>query len=59
MSPLLPPINLILTIHKVGYDLVNIQIPLYCVDSDIAARIQWAHGNLWVFCVPPLDWPWL
>ncbi|KAI0785068.1 hypothetical protein C8Q75DRAFT_343810 [Abortiporus biennis] len=30
----------------VGYDLVNIQIPLYLLDHSISARIQWVHGNL-------------
>ncbi|TCD65656.1 hypothetical protein EIP91_002329 [Steccherinum ochraceum] len=30
----------------VGYDLVNVQIPLHCLDEDIANRIQWVHGNI-------------
>ncbi|KAK0208757.1 hypothetical protein DFS33DRAFT_1253760 [Desarmillaria ectypa] len=29
----------------VGFDLVNIQIPLKLLESSIAARITWAHGN--------------
>ncbi|KAI0094360.1 hypothetical protein BDY19DRAFT_912415 [Irpex rosettiformis] len=29
----------------VGYDLVNIQIPLVAVEKSIANRIQWVHGN--------------
>ncbi|KAI0079642.1 hypothetical protein K474DRAFT_1617498 [Panus rudis PR-1116 ss-1] len=31
----------------VGYDLVNVQLPLsLCVEPDIANRIEWVHGNL-------------
>ncbi|KAK0246253.1 hypothetical protein EDD85DRAFT_803611 [Armillaria nabsnona] len=29
----------------VGFDLVNIQIPLKLLDTSIADRITWAHGN--------------
>ncbi|KAI0936751.1 hypothetical protein AcV5_004813 [Taiwanofungus camphoratus] len=29
----------------VGFDLVNIQIPLQTVDPSIAKRIKWVHGN--------------
>ncbi|TFY59843.1 hypothetical protein EVJ58_g5519 [Rhodofomes roseus] len=30
----------------VGYDLMNVQIPLWALEDDIAERIEWAHGNL-------------
>ncbi|KAJ7597490.1 hypothetical protein C8J56DRAFT_920209 [Mycena floridula] len=29
----------------VGFDLVNIQIPLSALDSPISSRIKWVHGN--------------
>ncbi|EGN93139.1 hypothetical protein SERLA73DRAFT_190006 [Serpula lacrymans var. lacrymans S7.3] len=29
----------------VGFDLVDVQIPLSLVDPDIASRIMWVHGN--------------
>ncbi|GJE85787.1 S-adenosyl-L-methionine-dependent methyltransferase [Phanerochaete sordida] len=29
----------------VGYDLVNVQIPLFALEDALAARIQWVHGN--------------
>ena len=38
---------------QVGFDLVNIQIPLSILDSPLASRIEWFHGNL---CVPVLWW---
>ncbi|RDB29007.1 Demethylmenaquinone methyltransferase [Hypsizygus marmoreus] len=31
--------------HFVGFDLVNIQLPLKMVDESIAQRIEWRHGN--------------
>lgn len=34
----------------VGFDLVNIQIPLNCVEKTVAQRIVWQHGNLYVPC---------
>lgn len=34
----------------VGFDLVNIQIPLNCVEKSVAQRIVWQHGNLYVSC---------
>ena len=34
---------------QVGYDLMNVQIPLWVLEDDVAARIEWVHGNL---CVP-------
>ena len=30
--------------------MAEIQIPLSCVDSSVAGRVQWVHGNL---CVTP------
>jgi len=30
----------------VGYDIVNVQIPLHCLDPSIAKRIQWVYGNI-------------
>ncbi|EPT01481.1 hypothetical protein FOMPIDRAFT_56317 [Fomitopsis schrenkii] len=30
----------------VGYDLMNVQIPLWVLEDDVAARIEWVHGNL-------------
>ncbi|PCH33930.1 hypothetical protein WOLCODRAFT_160462 [Wolfiporia cocos MD-104 SS10] len=30
----------------VGFDLMNVQIPLHMLPSDIASRIQWVHGNM-------------
>ncbi|KAH8099373.1 S-adenosyl-L-methionine-dependent methyltransferase [Cristinia sonorae] len=30
----------------VGYDLVNVQIPLHCVESQVANRIEWVYGNI-------------
>ncbi|KAJ3539166.1 hypothetical protein NM688_g6406 [Phlebia brevispora] len=29
----------------VGYDLVNVQMPLSALDPSISSRIQWVHGN--------------
>ncbi|EKM61303.1 uncharacterized protein PHACADRAFT_84271 [Phanerochaete carnosa HHB-10118-sp] len=29
----------------VGYDLVNVQIPLFALEDSIASRIEWVHGN--------------
>lgn len=29
----------------VGYDLVNVQIPLFALEDAVAARVQWVHGN--------------
>ena len=38
---------------KVGFDLVNIQLPLKMVEHSVAhsvaKRIEWVHGNLCVF----------
>lgn len=31
---------------KVGFDLVDVQIPLSMLDPDVATRIMWVHGNL-------------
>ena len=36
---------------KVGFDLVNIQLPLKIVEHSIAKRIEWIHGNLCVFAL--------
>ncbi|ETW87004.1 hypothetical protein HETIRDRAFT_59014, partial [Heterobasidion irregulare TC 32-1] len=33
----------------VGFDLVNVQINLACVEPSVARRITWQHGNLFVF----------
>ncbi|KAG5635101.1 hypothetical protein H0H81_012443 [Sphagnurus paluster] len=32
-------------LYKVGFDLVNIQIPVKILDESIANRIEWQHGN--------------
>ncbi|EFI28681.1 hypothetical protein CC1G_01857 [Coprinopsis cinerea okayama7 len=32
----------------VGFDLVNVQVPLKLLDPSIAKRITWRHGNLYV-----------
>jgi len=32
----------------VGFDLVNIQIPLRVLNPSVAERIEWVHGNLCV-----------
>ncbi|KZT75057.1 hypothetical protein DAEQUDRAFT_19481 [Daedalea quercina L-15889] len=29
----------------VGYDLMNVQIPLWALEEDIASRVEWVHGN--------------
>lgn len=34
---------------QVGFDLVDLQIPLKFVPQSVASRIEWVHGNL---CVP-------
>ncbi|KAG6901217.1 hypothetical protein C0995_015205 [Termitomyces sp. Mi166 len=34
-------------LEKVGFDLVNVQIPLKILDDSIARRIEWRHGNLY------------
>jgi hypothetical protein len=34
--------------RQVGFDLVNVQIPLKLLDPSIAERITWVHGNLCV-----------
>lgn len=39
-------------ISKVGYDLVNVQVPLHLVDPSLASRIEWVYGNLWVVTGP-------
>jgi hypothetical protein len=37
-----------MTFHvmKVGFDLVNVQVPLNLLESSIAERITWMYGNL-------------
>jgi hypothetical protein len=41
-------------LDKVGFDLVNVQLPLKMVDPSIADRIQWMHGNLYVLSDLPV-----
>lgn len=31
---------------KVGFDLVDIQVPTSLLEPDVADRISWVHGNL-------------
>lgn len=31
---------------KVGFDLVDVQIPLSLLEPAVASRIMWVHGNL-------------
>lgn len=31
---------------KVGFDLVDIQVPLRVLDPSVARRIEWMQGNL-------------
>lgn len=43
------PVRRVSECLQVGYDLMNVQIPLWVLEDDVAARIEWVHGNL---CVP-------
>lgn len=40
------PENLKLFGLKVGFDLVNVQMPLKYVEPSVGDRITWVHGNL-------------
>lgn len=40
------PENLKLFGLKVGFDLVNVQMPLRYVEPSVGDRITWVHGNL-------------
>ena len=31
---------------QVGFDLVDVQIPLRILDADVASRIEWVYGNM-------------
>ena len=31
---------------QVGFDLVDVQIPLRILDEDVASRIEWVYGNM-------------
>ena len=33
-------------IVQVGFDLVDVQIPLRILDEDVASRIEWVYGNM-------------
>lgn len=33
---------------QIGYDLVDVQLPLQLLEPSIANRIEWWHGNLYV-----------
>jgi hypothetical protein len=31
---------------KVGFDLVDVQVPLPILEPEVARRVMWVHGNL-------------
>jgi hypothetical protein len=45
----IPCVVFLKLLAKIGFDLVNVQIPLKVMDPSIADRIQWLHGNLYAF----------
>ena len=53
VSNVLVPVGRVSECPQVGYDLMNVQIPLWVLEDDVAARIEWVHGNLCV--ASPLD----
>ena len=40
------PAGFIIRLFQVGFDLVDVQIPLSILDPDIASRIEWVYGNM-------------